>query len=143
MSRDGKYLQVDVHYQTSKAHLYAIGDLTSGYQLAHAASAHGIHVAEHLAGMQPKTIKTRRYYSRCIYTRLEAASVGLSAEQAEALGYEVKVTTSGFQGNAKAIIKGEGQGFVQLVIDEKYKRNTRCIYSRTTCYRFNWGITRC
>ncbi|EFU83387.1 dihydrolipoyl dehydrogenase [Staphylococcus lugdunensis] len=120
LSRDGKYLQVDVHYQTSKAHLYAIGDLTSGYQLAHAASAHGIHVAEHLAGMQPKTIK-QEDITRCIYTRLEAASVGLSAEQAEALGYEVKVTTSGFQGNAKAIIKGEGQGFVQLVIDEKYK----------------------
>ena len=32
---DGKFVQVDEHYQTTINHVYAIGDLVKGYQLAH------------------------------------------------------------------------------------------------------------
>ena len=35
---DGKFVQVDEHYQTTINHVYAIGDLVKGYQLAHSAS---------------------------------------------------------------------------------------------------------
>lgn len=119
LEMDGKYVQVDEHYQTSRQHVYAIGDLVPGYQLAHAASAHGIHVAETLAGQQPQAIR-QEDITRCIYTRLEAASVGLSEAQAKEAGYEVNVTQSTFQGNAKAIIKGETEGFIKLVADKQY-----------------------
>lgn len=45
---DGKFVQVDEHYQTTINHVYAIGDLVKGYQLAHSMSAHGLHVVETL-----------------------------------------------------------------------------------------------
>ena len=54
-------LQVNEHYETSYAHVYAIGDLVPGYQLAHTASAHGKYVAEYIAGKQLETINQRIY----------------------------------------------------------------------------------
>lgn len=116
---DGKFVQVDEHYQTTINHVYAIGDLVKGYQLAHSASAHGLHVVETLAGLKPKPVSPNNI-TRCIYTRLEAASVGLSESQAKEAGYDVSVTQSSFQGNAKALVKGEAQGFIKIVTDKAY-----------------------
>lgn len=119
LDMDKKFIKVNEHYQTSQEHIYAIGDLVSGYQLAHAASAHGIHVVETLAKRNPSLVR-QEDITRCIYIRLESASVGLSESQAKEAGYDVKVTQSAFQGNAKALIKGENEGFIKLVIDKKY-----------------------
>ena len=116
---DGKFVQVDEHYQTTINHVYAIGDLVKGYQLAHSASAHGLHVVETLAGLKPTPVSPNNI-TRCIYTRLEAASVGLSESQAKEAGYDVSVTQSSFQGNAKALVKGEAQGFIKIVTDKAY-----------------------
>ncbi|HJF68177.1 dihydrolipoyl dehydrogenase [Staphylococcus kloosii] len=116
---DGKFVQVDEHYQTTINHVYAIGDLVKGYQLAHSASSHGLHVVETLAGLKPTPVSPNNI-TRCIYTRLEAASVGLSESQAKEAGYDVSVTQSSFQGNAKALVKGEAQGFIKIVTDKAY-----------------------
>lgn len=116
---DGKFVQVDEHYQTTINHVYAIGDLVKGYQLAHSASSHGLHVVETLAGLKPTPVSPNNI-TRCIYTRLEAASVGLSESQAKEAGYDVSVTQSSFQGNAKALVKGEVQGFIKIVTDKAY-----------------------
>ncbi|ANZ34362.1 dihydrolipoyl dehydrogenase [Staphylococcus carnosus] len=116
---DGKFVQIDEHYQTTINHVYAIGDLVKGYQLAHSASSHGLHVVETLAGLKPTPVSPNNI-TRCIYTRLEAASVGLSESQAKEAGYDVSVTQSSFQGNAKALVKGEVQGFIKIVTDKAY-----------------------
>lgn len=116
---DGKFVQVDEHYQTTINHVYAIGDLVKGYQLAHSASSHGLHVVETLAGLKPPPVFPNNI-TRCIYTRLEVASVGLSESQAKEAGYDVSVTQSSFQGNAKALVKGEVQGFIKIVSDKAY-----------------------
>ena len=42
-------------------HVYAIGDLVPGYQLAHTASAHGKYVAEYIAGKQQRRLIKRIY----------------------------------------------------------------------------------
>ena len=116
---DGSFIQVNAFNQTSNNHIYAIGDLVKGYQLAHTASAQGVVVAEKLAGLNPKPVNPNEI-TRCIYTRIEAASVGLSEQQAKDAGYDVVVTQSSFQGNAKAMIKGEPQGFIKIVSDKQY-----------------------
>lgn len=113
------FLKVDSNYQTSVPHIYAVGDIVNSYQLAHAASAEGIVATESIAGLKPKAIQNEMI-PRCIYTRVEAASVGLSQEQAEEQGYKVKTVEAQFQSNAKALIEGESDGFIQLVIDTKY-----------------------
>lgn len=113
------FLKVDTNYQTSIPHIYAVGDLVNSYQLAHTASAEGIMATESIAGLKPKAIQNEMI-PRCIYTRVEAASVGLSQEQAEEQGYKVKTVEAQFQSNAKALIEGETDGFIQLVIDTQY-----------------------
>src|SRR5699024_5959968 len=45
---------------------------------------------------------------------------GLSESQAKEAGYDVSVTQSSFQGNAKALVKGEVQGFIKIVTDKAY-----------------------
>ncbi len=118
LEQDGKCLKVNEHYETSYKHVYAIGDLVPGYQLAHTASAHGKYVAEKIAGKHPEPIY-QEDIPRCIYTRLESASVGLSEIQAQEAGYDVEVTTSNFQKNPKAILKGETQGFIKIVANKQ------------------------
>ena len=42
MDAANKFVAVNDTYETSKKHVYAVGDLIGGYQLAHAASAEGL-----------------------------------------------------------------------------------------------------
>ena len=79
--------------------------------------------------------------TRCIYTRLEAASIGLSEEQAKEAGYDVKVTQSAFQGNAKALIKGKRRNY-KISYRSNIWGNTRRLYGRTSCDRLNWRSPR-
>ncbi|UXV35199.1 dihydrolipoyl dehydrogenase [Staphylococcus sp. IVB6181] len=118
-SNKGSFIEVDETYQTSIPHLYAVGDLIDSYQLAHAASIEGITAVEAIAGLKPNPVN-KEMIPRCIYTRVEAASVGLSQSQAEAQGYQVKTVEAPFQSNAKSMIEGETDGFIQLVIDTRY-----------------------
>ena len=64
---DGKFVQVDEHYQTTINHVYAIGDLVKGYQLAHSPSAHGLHVVETLAIKTNASI-SKQYYTLYLYS---------------------------------------------------------------------------
>ncbi|AYU54313.1 dihydrolipoyl dehydrogenase [Staphylococcus debuckii] len=117
--KDTPFIKVNSNYQTSKAHVYAVGDLINTYQLAHAASAEGINAVEAITGLNPKSIDINMI-PRCIYTRVEAASVGLTASQAKEQGYKVKTAESYFQSNAKAMIEEETDGFIQIVADAEY-----------------------
>ena len=44
------YIQTNEFYQTKESHIYAIGDVIGGLQLAHVASHEGIAAVEHIAG---------------------------------------------------------------------------------------------
>lgn len=117
--KDTPFIKVNRNYQTSLPHIYAVGDLINTFQLAHAASAEGITAVEAIAGLKPKPVDTHMI-PRCIYTRVEAASVGLTKSQAEEQGYKVKTAEAYFQSNAKAMIEDETDGFIQIVADAEY-----------------------
>ena len=71
---------------------------------------------------------------RVVYTQdLKQHQLGYQAQAKEA-GYDVKVTQSAFQGNAKALIKGENEGFIKLVVDKKYGEVLGAFIVGTTCY---------
>ncbi|MFD1067006.1 dihydrolipoyl dehydrogenase [Oceanobacillus locisalsi] len=114
-----QFVQVHSSYETSVANIYAVGDLIGGYQLAHAASAEGIAAVHAMAG---ENIKLDQHaIPRCIYTHLEAASFGLTEQEAADAGYETAVTTSSFNGNSKAVVDGEAEGFIKIVTEKKYQ----------------------
>jgi len=110
------FISVKNTFQTKESHIYAIGDVIGGLQLAHVASHEGITAVEHIAGHKIEPIDYTKV-SRCIYSSPEAASVGLTEQQAKDAGLEVKVGKFPFKAIGKALVFGESDGFVKIVAD--------------------------
>ena len=56
----------------------------------------------------------------CVYMEPEAASVGLTEEQAKAKGLNYKVGKFPMSANGKALILNGGEGLVKIIADAKY-----------------------
>ena len=91
---------VDEKFATSIPGVYAIGDMIPGAQLAHAASAQGMVLAELLAGQ-------------------EIASAGLDEETAKAQGIPVRTGKFIMSANGKSLISKEERGFIKVVVHEE------------------------
>ncbi|GIN96416.1 dihydrolipoyl dehydrogenase [Siminovitchia terrae] len=115
---DNGYIKVNEYYQTNESHIYAIGDVIGGMQLAHTASHEGIKAVEHIAGQNPSLIHYE-HVPRCIYSNPEIASVGLTEKEAKEKGFKVKTGKFSFQAIGKALVFGEIDGFVKFVADEE------------------------
>lgn len=115
LKTDRKGFVVNENLQTTVENIYAAGDVSGKWQLAHAASAEGIAVIDHIAGKPNYT--NREIVPSCIYTRPEIASVGISAKEAEENGYSVALGTFPMAANGKAMISGDTAGFVKIVSD--------------------------
>jgi dihydrolipoamide dehydrogenase len=112
------FIVVNEFLQTAESHIYAIGDVIGGLQLAHAASHEGIVAVEHICGIGAHTVEPHAV-PRCIYTRPEVASVGWTEQQAKAQGRSVKVGKFNFKAIGKALVYGESDGFVKVVADSE------------------------
>ncbi|RUT36152.1 dihydrolipoyl dehydrogenase [Paenibacillus zeisoli] len=110
------FIRVNEHMQTTEPHIYAIGDCIGGLQLAHAASHEGIAAAHHLAG-EPTHGYNTLHIPRCVYTRPEVASVGLTEKEAVSKGYTIKTGKFPFQAIGKALVYGDKDGFVKIIAD--------------------------
>ena len=107
---------VNANFESSIPGVYAIGDLIFGVQLAHAASAQGIVVAEKLAGKEPSIDLS--IVPGCVYTDPEIASAGVTEDQAKENGIAVKCGKFIMSANGKSIITQEERGFIKVVADE-------------------------
>ncbi|MDD3411404.1 MAG: dihydrolipoyl dehydrogenase [Eubacteriales bacterium] len=128
MSR--RAIAVDERYQTSLPGVYAIGDVNGLCPLAHAASAQARAAIAALCG-QPSPVNDRLIPS-CVYTAPEIASVGLTQDEAKALGQDVIVGKAVLAHNARTLIEGLGRGFVKLVFD---KASGRIVGGQLCCGR--------
>ncbi|KKK33255.1 dihydrolipoamide dehydrogenase [Mesobacillus campisalis] len=111
------FIEVNEFYQTKESHIYAIGDCIGGLQLAHVASHEGLCAVEHIAGQNPDPIDYN-LISKCIYSSPEAASVGLTEDEAKEKGFNVKTGKFSFRAIGKALVFGESDGFVKIVGDK-------------------------
>lgn len=111
------FIKTNEFYQTKESHIYAIGDVIGGLQLAHVASHEGIIAVEHMAGEKPYPMDVNEVPT-CIYSNPEVARVGLTEEQAKEKGYNVKTGKFSFKAIGKALVFGETDGFVKIVADK-------------------------
>ncbi|PAE24338.1 MULTISPECIES: dihydrolipoyl dehydrogenase [Bacillaceae] len=111
------FIAANEYFQTKESHIYAIGDVIGGLQLAHVASHEGIVAVEHIAGQDPSPIDYS-LVSKCIYSSPEAASVGLTEDEAKEKGHNVKTGKFSFRAIGKALVFGESDGFVKIVADQ-------------------------
>ncbi|KXT77370.1 Dihydrolipoamide dehydrogenase of acetoin dehydrogenase [Streptococcus sp. DD11] len=113
------FVQVDQYYETSKEHVYAVGDLLESYMLAHVASAEGIKAVRAICRQAEEPVDSLGV-PRSLYTSPEIASFGLSQEEAEQAGYDVLVQQLPFSYNGRAIAAAETEGYVKLISEKQY-----------------------
>lgn len=112
---DRGFVQTNDKLHTGVGNIYAGGDIVFGVQLAHRGFAHGIFIAEQIAGLNPTLIKDVNI-PKVTYCKPEVASVGLTQSQAEEkFGKEnVEVVEYNLAGNGKSQILAT-TGFIKLV----------------------------
>ncbi len=109
------FLDVDDYGRTSVATIYAVGDVTGGPQLAHAATAQGLVAAENACGRYLH--KNETLVPNCIFTTPEIGTVGLGEQEAQQQGRKIKTGKYLFGALGKALAIGEPIGFVKWVAD--------------------------
>lgn len=111
---DRDFVTVDDRLQTTAAHVWAVGDIVPGLQLAHRSFQQGIFVAEQIAGLSPVAVPEASI-PRVTYSNPEVASVGLTEAQArEVHGDRVVAYDYNLAGNGKSEILGTA-GLVKVV----------------------------
>ena len=117
---DKGVVTVDRQCRTNVPHIFAVGDVNGGYMLAHTAGHQGRVSAATMLGEKAEYNQDKD--CGVIFTRPQAAFVGLSVEQAKAKGIdavEIKVPMSI---DAKAMMTGETDGLIKLVADKGSRR---------------------
>ena len=113
-----KGVEVNSRMETNIPGVYAVGDVTGQWLLAHFAFAQGEVAAENAVGREAQLDSLA--VPRCVYTLPEVASVGLTEKEAREKGYEIKAGRFPFSANGKATVLGERTGFVKIVSEVKY-----------------------
>ena len=103
--------------ETSVPGIYAVGDVTGKFLLAHVATHQGLIAASNILGHSAKM----HYHAvpAVIFTLPEIATVGMTLEEAQKEGYEATIGKFPFQVLGKSIASLDTEGFAQVVIDKK------------------------
>jgi dihydrolipoamide dehydrogenase len=121
------FVEVDAQYRTSVPSVFAIGDISGGPLLAHKASKEGEIAAEVIAGH--RSARDWVAMPGAIFTDPEVAAVGLSEEQARAVGHDPITGKFAFAALGRAIAMDHTEGFVKVVGD----RTTKLLLGATIC----------
>ncbi|HHV55351.1 MAG TPA: FAD-dependent oxidoreductase [Firmicutes bacterium] len=107
-------VKVDPQQRTSRPHVYAVGDLTGGTMLAHAAFMQGIIAAEAALG---RAAHWHHVVPAAVFSSPEVAWVGATEEELRAEGREYRVAKLPFAAVGKAQVLGETDGMVKLLAE--------------------------
>jgi dihydrolipoamide dehydrogenase len=113
-------VSVDAQCRTNVPHVFAVGDVNGGYMLAHTAGHQGRVAAMTILG--EKAAYNQDKDCGVIFTRPQAAFVGLSVEQAKAKGVDVVEVKMPMSIDAKAMITDETDGLIKLVAEKNSHR---------------------
>ena len=110
-------VEVDGQCRTNLANVWAIGDVVRGPMLAHKGEEEGVMVAEIIAGQKGHV--NYETIPWVIYTAPEIAWVGKTEQQLKGEGTAYRAGRFPFAYNGRALGKGESEGFVKILADEK------------------------
>jgi len=113
---DRGFVVVDGALRTSLDGVFAAGDVAGPPLLAHWAYHQGAVAAENAVTGGRLGVE-RAVVPNCVFSSPEAASFGLTEDRAAAEGRAVEVAHVRFNGNSKAVIEGEDDGYVRIVCE--------------------------
>ena len=126
---DRGLIEVDDSYATNVPHIYAIGDVNGKLQLAHAATAQGLHAVHHIAARSTSDTDSCSVsrsvdplldlVPSCIYATPEIASVGLTLDQAKEQGLAAKSHKILSSANGKSVLSLQERGFMKVIYLEE------------------------
>jgi len=112
-------VQVDGALRTTRAGVYAIGDLVQGPALAHKASDEGIIAVEDSAGRRTHPISYPDI-PRATFCTPNVGSFGLTEAQAREQGYDVVVGKVPYGAVGGGTVYGDRTGLVKVVGESRY-----------------------
>lgn len=115
------FLKVDEHMRTSAEHVYAAGDVTGGYLLAHSAYEEAEAAASNCMGKN--RIADESVMPRCIFTLPSYAAVGATEQNAACA---VKTGVFPFSANGRALASGSTEGFVKWIAEKETGKLIGC-----------------
>lgn len=109
-----KGITINERFETSVPGIYAIGDVTGGIMLAHAATYQGLHALNGICGQQDSI----RFdlIPAAVFTMPQVATVGLTEEQCKEQNLEVRSLKSFYRANGKAVSMDEPDGYCKLIV---------------------------
>jgi dihydrolipoamide dehydrogenase len=110
------FVVADETLRTAVDGVFAAGDVAGPPLLAHWAYAQGAAAAEN-AVLGGRRAVDRRFVPNCIFSHPEVASFGMSEADARAANLPVEIAQVRFNGNSKAVIEGENDGYIRVVAD--------------------------
>ncbi|GAJ15621.1 unnamed protein product, partial [marine sediment metagenome] len=113
---DNGIIKVDEQCRTNVQGIYAIGDVAETRQYAHLASRMGIIAADNAAGYEARDDRT--IVPAGVYTHPEAASVGLSEQQAKDKYPNVQVSRFSYSASGMARAYDKSEGMVKLIAEK-------------------------
>ena len=116
LDADGR-VKVDVNQRTSVPHIWALGDVSSDYQLKHVANHEARVVAHNLAHPDDLMESDHRFVPSAVFTRPQLASVGVTEAEAEAKGIDYVVAIQEYGGTAYGWAMEDGTSLCKLIAD--------------------------
>jgi dihydrolipoamide dehydrogenase len=113
-------VKADSRCRTSVPHIFAVGDVIGGLMLAHTAAQQGRVCAATILGENMRYDQDKD--CGVIFSRPQAAFVGLSVEQAKAGGIDAVEVKVPMNIDAKAMINNETHGMIKIVADKATHR---------------------
>jgi dihydrolipoamide dehydrogenase len=114
------FIPVDEQRRTQVPNIYAIGDVAGEPMLAHKASYEGKIAAEAILG-EPSVYDVRAVPA-VVFTDPEIAWCGLTENEANARGIEVKRVRFPWAGSGRAMTRKRTEGLTKLLVDPKTER---------------------
>ena len=108
-----KGITVNDRFETSVPGIYAVGDVTGGIMLAHAATYQGLRALNSICG-QTDSIRFD-LIPAAVFTMPEVATVGLTEEQCKEQELEFNCFKSFYRANGKAVSMDDTDGYVKVI----------------------------
>jgi mycothione reductase len=118
---DGQVL-VDEYQRTTARNIFALGDVSSQYQLKHVANHEARVVRHNLLQDWDDTgslvASDHRYVPSAVFTDPQIASVGLTENQARARGYTIRVKVQDYSDVAYGWAMEDTTGIAKVIVDD-------------------------
>ena len=115
------YIEVDDAFQTAEPSIYALGDMTGGWELTPVAIGEAMAFAQTQFGGQALTMDYHAIPT-AVFSQPPIGTVGLTEEEAIAAGHEVTIFESTFRPLKHTVSGSEERTMMKLVVDAESDR---------------------